>query len=408
MMVIAGLGLQSPAAAQSDLFAPEAFELEADLRISAVDGETGWLDGGFGKLREGGDGSGVEPRLRAAAVDLAWQPHFSWELSGLVSLTHQEDQTEAVDLNEAFLKYRSGPGRTRFGARAGLLWPPVSLEHGGANWTVSDTITPSAINSWIGEEVKVLALEASVEHQFGEHELELTGAVFRHNDMSGTLLTYRGWALHDLRTTPHMDSPLPPLSAQVAPFQDTITSPFLEVDKRTGYYARIDWRPPEIFTLNAFRYDNFGDRLSSRDMQTSWRTRFWNVGAMVALDDLTTLRAQALWGNTLVGPDTPYGIPADVDFASAYLLASREVGAGLVSARFDWFETTDNSFVQTDNNNEEGWAAMLAYKRPLNDHFTVFAELLHVSSERPARALLAGIDAQQDQTMAQASLRFHF
>lgn len=403
-----GSCLPATAWAQDGLLSPDAIEIEADIRFSATDGEAGWLDGGFGKLREGGGNGGLEPRVRLAAVDLAWTPQFSWELSGLVSLTHQDEQTEPVDLNEAFLEYRSGPGETRFGARAGLMWPPISLEHGGHSWTVSDSITPSAINSWIGEEVKVLALEAKVEREFGYHGLALTGAIFRHNDMSGTVLTYRGWALHDFRMTPHADLPLPPLSETVAPFQDNITSPFLEVDRKTGYYAKLDWRLPEFVALDLFRYDNFGDRVSSRDMQTSWRTRFWNIGALASIDDVTTLRAQALWGNTLVGPDTPYGIPADVDFASAYLMASREVGAGLLSARFDWFETSDNSFVETDNNNEEGWSAMLAYKRPFGDHLTGFAEVLHVESDRPARQALASIDPQQGQTTVQASLRVHF
>ena len=44
-----------------------------------------------------------------------------------------------------------------FSARAGLMWPPVSLEHEGADWHVKDSITPSAINSWIGEEVRPVA-----------------------------------------------------------------------------------------------------------------------------------------------------------------------------------------------------------------------------------------------------------
>ncbi len=88
LLVMIGLGLHESAVAQSGVFSPEAFELEADLRISAVDVETGWLDSGFGKLREGGDAGGdLTPRLRLAAVDLAWEPQFNWELSGLVSLS---------------------------------------------------------------------------------------------------------------------------------------------------------------------------------------------------------------------------------------------------------------------------------------------------------------------------------
>jgi len=175
-----------------------------------------------------------------------------------------------------------------------------------------------------------------------------------------------------------------------------------------GYYARLDWTPPAPLSFNFFRYDNRGDRLSTYEMQTSWRTRFWNAGAVAALDERTVAKSQVMWGNTLVGPDTPYGIPVDVDFASAYVLVSREVGKGKVTLRGDWFSTDDNSFVENDNNNEKGWAAMAAYKHPLTDRIDVLGEVLHVSSDRPGRRLYGAIAEKQDQTQVQASLRIGF
>ena len=392
---------------QSDLFGPENFDADADLRASVVGGEDSFLEAGFGKLRYGGDAGDTTARGRVAALDLAWKPQISWNFSGLISVSYQAQLEDNPDLSEAYLKFQSDPAATRLSARAGLFWPPVSQEHGGGNWLVTDSITPSAANSWIGEEVKVLGLEGTVETSAGEHELALTGAAFLHNDMSGTLLTYRGWALHDVRVTMNSDLPLPPLSASTAPYQDTITSPFWEVDDRVGFYGRADWRPPLPVAFNAFYYDNRGDRLSSRAMQTSWRTRFWNLGALAALGESTEAKVQVMWGNTLVGPDTPWGIPADVDFATAYLLVGRAIGSGRLTARADWFETHDNSFVATDNNNEQGWAAALAYKRPLIDFADVIVEVLHVSSDRPARLSNAGIAAEQDQTMVQTSIRLH-
>jgi hypothetical protein len=330
----AGVFWPSHAFSQDDIFGPAAFDADLDLRASVVGGESGWLEGHFGKLRWGGAGGE--------------------NLSGLVSVTHQAGLDDDVDLSEAFLTFRSVPAETRFTARAGIFWPPVSQEHSGSNWLVEDSITPSAANSWIGEEVKVLALELKAERDFAGHGLALTGAAFLHNDMSGTFLSYRGWALHDLRVGMNSDLPLPPLSRSKVPFQGPINSPFWEVDQRAGYYARLDWQPPLPVTFNLFRYDNRGDRVSTRELQTSWRTRFWNAGAMAALGERSVLKAQALWGNTLVGPDTPFGIPTDVDFATAYLLVSREIGRGTLTARGDWFETHDNSFVASDNNNEDG------------------------------------------------------
>lgn len=396
-----------PAFAQAELFGPEAIEVTADLRVSVVGGEDSWLEGGFGKLRYGGDRGETQARARIAALDVAWKPRFSWNLSGLVSVSYQDQLDGEPDLSEAFLTFKSSPAATRLSARAGLFWPPVSQEHAGGSWLVTDSITASAANSWVGEEVKVLGLEGTVDTALGDHELALTGAVFLHNDMSGTTLSYRGWALHDVRAGMNSDLPLSPLSPSRQPWQDTITSPFWEVDGKPGFYARTDWTPPLPVTLNALYYDNRGDRVSSRAKQTSWRTRFWNFGAMATLGEGTDAKAQVMWGNTLVGSTQPLGIPVDVDFTTAYLLVSQALGTGKVTARADWFETRDNSFVARDNNNERGWAAMLAYKRPIVDFADLIVELQHVSSDRPARATNAGKAPEQDQTLVQTSIRFH-
>ncbi|MBO0750124.1 MAG: hypothetical protein J2O44_06820, partial [Porphyrobacter sp.] len=343
-----------------------------------------------------------------AAADFAWKPQFSFNLSGLVSVTHQAGQSNAIDLNEAFLTFRSGPAATRFTARAGVFWPPISEEHSGSTWQVTDSITPSAVNSWVGEEVKVLAFEGKLEHRFAGQQLALTAAVFEHDDMAGTLLTYRGWALHDLRTTVRSHFPLPPLSPSKVPFQAPVTNPFWEVDGRAGYYARIDWQTPGPVSVNLLRYDNRGDRLSSYALQTAWHTRFWNAGALASLGTRTVAKAQVLWGNTLVGPETPRGYPADVDFVAAYLLLSRELGGGKLTARGDWFRTHDNSYVASDDNNEHGWAGMLAYKHPLAHFADLIVELLHVESERPMRLANAGIAPEQNQTQLQTALRLGF
>jgi hypothetical protein len=391
-----------------DILGPQAFDGSIDLRASVAGGDTGWLDGGFGKLRFGGDNGDAQPRARIAAADLAWKPQFNFNLSGLVSVVHQNGQSTDIDLNEALLSFRSGPAATRFSARAGVFWPPISLEHSGSTWQVADSITPSAINSWVGEEVKVLAFEAKAEHRFGDHKLAFTAAVFEHDDMAGTLLTYRGWALHDVRMTIGNHFPLPPLSPSIVPYQAQRTNPFWEVDGRAGYYARADWQTAGPVSFNLLRYDNRGDRQSSYELQTAWRTRFWNAGAMASLGTRTEARAQVMWGNTLVGPNTPYGIPADVDFSAAYLLVGRELGGGKLSARGDWFRTHDNSFVASDNNNEHGWSGMVAYKHPLTPFADLVVEALHVESTRPMRLANAGIGPRQNQTQLQTALRVGF
>jgi hypothetical protein len=406
---LACVALTFPVAAhaQSEIFSVEAIDAQVDVRTSNVGGENSWVDGGFGKLRYGGDKGKTQPRVRIASADLAWKPRFTWFASGLVSITAQDGRSNDIDLSEAYIKLKSGPGRTQISGRAGLFWPPISLEHSGSNWGVTDSITPSAINSWVGEEVKVVGLEATLKHDFGAHEVSVTGSVFKHNDTSGTLLSYRGWALHDVRATASGSLPLPTLSPVIAPYQVPFSDTVQELDHRVGYYARLDWRPPLPVSVYAFRYNNRGNGTSSRDGQTAWCTSFWNVGGAAQVGKRTKLLSQAMWGSTCVGPKFAFGYPVDVQFSSAYVMGVQEVATGALSVRLEYFKTADKGFADPTVHGETGWASMVAYKRPLGKHLDALIEAQHVSSNRPGRAL-ATLSAKQDQTMVQTSLRFKF
>src|SRR4029079_2252766 len=96
------------ARAQSDVVGAEAFDVNIDLRASVVGGEAGWLEGGFGKLRYGGDDGDTQVRATVASADIAWKPQLGFNFSGLVSATWQPDLPEnEAGLSEAYLKFRS-------------------------------------------------------------------------------------------------------------------------------------------------------------------------------------------------------------------------------------------------------------------------------------------------------------
>src|SRR5437763_8912241 len=253
----------SPASAESSLklFSPDTFEIIGDVRLTAVDSEKSWVDGGLGKLRSSGGGGDIRVRPQLGNINLIWQPQFTWSLSATVVGTLQGgDRTEA-GLSQAYLSFKPMRGsNVAFSARAGLMFPPVSLEHQGADWHVKDSITPSAINSWIGEEVRPVALEATLAANFGRHKLWLTAAAMAANDTAGTLLTFRGWALHDRMTLAFRRQPLPPLDEDIAAYQAPFTHPLLDVGsgfaRRPGYYAKLQWQPPIPVRFELFRYDN--------------------------------------------------------------------------------------------------------------------------------------------------------
>jgi hypothetical protein len=404
-LALVGLGAlvaAGPAWAETDLFSRDTLSGLVDIRLASAGGEAGWIDGGYGKTRYGD-----ETTIDLGEADLIWKPRFSWEWSGTVIVQAQPNGDNAVDIGEAFVTYKPVPhGPTRLKARAGLFYPDISLEHEGPAWSVSDTITPSAINSWVGEEIKVAGLEVSVSRTFGLQEVTATVGLFTHGDTAGTLLSFRGWALHDLRSTASGHFPLPPLRPFIKTKQPKYSTSVLEIDSLTGRYGRLAWRRGPVM-LDAFYYDNRGDRISRTSVKEwAWDTRFWAVGADVDLTPTTRLRAQALEGVTLMGFSTP-AIWVDVDYQAAYVMLTQAVGEGSVSMRYDRFETGDATWIAADPNMETGWAATAAWKRPLGPDMDLVLEALHVSSDRPGR-VSAGLPPERDQTVLQSALRMRF
>jgi hypothetical protein len=399
-----GLAMGSCADAQvADLFSRQTLSGALDLRLAGGSGdEKGWLDRSYGKTRYG-----KEATAAIANADLMWKPRLLWDLSGTVDVQYQPDLPDPVDLGEAYLTYKPVPrSNWRVQGRFGLMYPPISQEHDGADWHVTRTITPSAINAWVGDEVKVQGAEFKLTRRMGSSEIAATAAIFTHNDTSGTELSLRGWSLDDVRTPWDGQLPLPPLSNFLKTKQAPVTNPNWELDDREGYYGRLDYNTSKL-RLNAFYYNNEGDLTGVRDKQWAWRTWFTNLGAQYQLTESTQILAQAMSGRTQMGFHTPR-IWVDADYRAGYVLVSQNLGEkDAVTGRLDRFTVHDRTFTVNDNNDEDGWAATLAWKRTLNPHIALLVEAMQVESKRPSRSL-EGLPAKQAQTSLQASLRLGF
>jgi hypothetical protein len=288
------------------------------------------------------------------------------------------------------------------------MWPPVSLEHEGADWHVRDSITPSAINSWIGEEVKPLAAEGTLAATFGDHKLRASAALFAANDTAGTLLTFRGWALHDRVTLAFNRQPLPPLG-EFTGLQARYTHPLLDVHqgfgKHVGYYAKLAWQPPVPVRVEVFRYDN---RAAPEDVtmpgpEWGWRTQFNHLAILAKLGPATEFKSQMLEGTTHMGFRMPVKRWVDERFRSAYGMIDQTLGKLTLAVRGDLFATKGQGSIWDDEYDEHGWAAMVSAKRDWK-HVSALVELLHVWSNSPARELV-GESHRQRQTQVQAEVR---
>jgi hypothetical protein len=302
-------------------------------------------------------------------------------------------------------------GKLAVSARAGLMWPPISLEHEGADWHVKDSITPSAINSWIGEEVRPVAAEGTLAATLGDHKLRATAAIMAANDTAGTLLTFRGWALHDRTTLAFQRQPLPPFDAEHQGYQAPFTHPLLDVAggfaHRPGYYAKLSWQPPVPIRIDLFRYDNRANPEDvNADFEWGWRTRFNQVAAVAELGSGAELKMQALSGHTKMGFPEGERRWVDARFRSAFLLLTRPFGRFGLAARAEAFSVRNHGAVWDSEYDDKGWSAMVAGKREWGP-VTGLVELLHVSSKRENRDVL-GLNSRQRQTQLQGEVRMRW
>jgi hypothetical protein len=401
----------------TDILSADTFTIILDGRLVLADGANSWIDGGFGKTRlDGTDDADFEFNAYPVEASLIWQPRFTNTFVGNFSAAYQQghDRDENFDVMEGYLTFiPSRSGNTNFSLKAGYYWPEISLEHAtGGAWSTVYTITPSAINSWVGEEVKVIGAEATLYQTVGNMDFSATAGAFGFNDTSGTLLSFRGWALHDVKSTLFGQFELPPLNPFMTIVQEPVTRSVLEIDDRPGFYGRVEWRPSSSIVLNAFYYDNRGvPEAFTQSLQWGWRTRFWNVGTVVDLGPSTRLLAQGMTGTTLMGfipnGETRYWV--DTRYSSAYALLTHQIGEIAVSGRFELFETKERgSEMVPAEENEDGWAATLAGRIPVMDLLTLFVEVLHIESERGARMIRLGLPAKESQTAVQAALRFRW
>lgn len=395
--------------ASTDILSRNTLTAMVDFRLSAANGETSFLNGGFGKTRYGGGTNGdYKARAEVAEADLIWTPRFTKSLTANVSAAYQNDHA-SFDLIEAFLNYQpQTTAKFSLSGRAGLMWPEISLEHStGGAWSTVNVITPSAINSWVGEETKVVGVEATLHANLGQNQLLLTGGVFGFNDTSGTLLSFRGWALHDEKATGFSHFPLPPRNAFLTGAQQDVTRSTIDLDKKPGYYLRLDWRPPAPVGVALFYYDNEGDpKAFFKTLQWGWRTRFFNLAVNADLGPNTHLLAQGMSGSTIMGFDVG-GVPwVHTYFRSAFGSITQDLDAKTaLTARIEAFGTREHgSEMDPLLNNEDGWATTVALRHTFSRNFNGFLEALNVRSRRGMR-VVDGLDPFQTQTVFQAALR---
>jgi hypothetical protein len=375
------------------------WEADLDVRLVSSDGRKSFADGGLGTLRYDAGQSGFRLGRARFAVSQALGQVWSARLD---ASSWGDNDANPIDLTEAYLQFRPYPrAGYRFRLKAGAFHAPISLENRASGWESPYTLSYSAINTWLGEELRTIGLEGQLDWlgtRTGQgFDLGLTGGVFGWNDAAGAVLANRGFALDDRQTTlfgrvgSSNSGPLPALEL------------FHEIDGRPGYYAGIEARYSDRIVLRALHYDNRADPTAydSALHEFAWHTSFNSAGLRAESADGWTGVVQWLSGETYIEPQgEEYGWP----FQARFALLSRQLGAHRVSLRYDSFAVDSESQDGMGTQHGHAWTAAYVFEPDAHWRFTV--ECLRVDSDSTDRVIELGEPGFARETQLQLAVRY--
>jgi hypothetical protein len=386
-------------------FAPFELTTSVDLRAVAVDSPlTSFTEGGMGLLRfdEAHDG------LRLGRVVIEGRgPLLETVHAQFVASATGDADKNAIDLTEAFLEWRPYPRSAwRWRSRIGAYYPAVSLENRGIGWQSSYTISSSAINTWIGEELRAIGVESTLVHVGADSQrpfdIGVTVGAYGWNDPAGVLIYERGWAIHDRQTAlfGHLPRPFPEGSNDRIEF-------FHEIDGRAGYYVGADMRWNDRHVLRALHYDNRGDPDAENGEDYAWLTRFDSLGARLEPTSWGTFVVQWMKGDTAAYPSEDGRGGAIANFRSWFTLASVKADRHRYSMRYEEMSVDTVRGEQWFDSDQTAHAWTVAYMYDRDVHWQLGVEALRISG-RVAQRSYYSLPPGADERQMQLTLRYQF
>lgn len=382
----------------------QAQSLEASIDLRLVDSEAApsYLEGGLGALRYSDQQSGIQLGRARVAVGIPIGQVLELRIDGSAWGDHDRNP---FDLTEAYLEFRPYPfAGLRARIKVGAFFPPLTLENTASGWASPYTISSSALDTWVGEELRTIGAQGQLEwlgtrlgHDF---DFGLVGAVFGWNDPAGEALASQGFAITDRQTT-LFGRVGRPGTQPVGGFQL-----FHEIDGRAGLYGGIDIRYLDRISIIALRYDNRGDpgAFDAALGEHAWLTRFTTAGFRAEPSDGWIAIAQWLQGETYVAPANFREL--EWGFESRYFLISRQFGRHLATVRYDEFGVSPEP--PAARGEQSGHAVTLAYGYEPTTSWRLMLEWVRVRSSQSNRSIYLGQNPFATDSALQLSVRYTF
>jgi hypothetical protein len=380
--------------------AADRFELAGQLDVRWVhsNSEGSFLNGGSGILRFDQDHQDLQPGRAFMSA--------KFRLTDLLSLhavadAYGDGDRNSVDLSELWLEARPFPtSALRWRLRAGAFYLPTSLENRGPGWSSVYTITPSALNSWYGEELRSIGAEAEARWLGASSgyagDVAAVAGAYGWNDPAGVLVAEQGFSLRDRPSTLFGGLGRPPVGL------------YHEIDKRPGFYGGLSWRHGDGMELRTLYYDNRGNPTAETHAGYAWLTRFLSAGARFEPDAHWTFIAQYLDGYTVVEEEDAGGALFRTGFRGAFGLGSYEWDRNRLTLRHDRF-TTRPGLIGAPGSApaNRGHAWTLGWTHDFDDAWQVSAEWIRATSTFASRSEY-GRNPFMRESQTQVAVRYRF
>ena len=368
-----------------------------DLRVVRGTQAPSWQEGGPGTLRYGGvqESDGSSERVTRFAIsqlalepsaELPWGVHFHAQLNWDGDVDDRGDTSpdhDVIRLVESYLRKDWGTSASGWGVLAGVSNPQFSLENMGPAWTPKYTLTPSALNSWLWEDGRVVGLEGEWWKTTGNDvDLNAFAGLGWGPDRMGILLARRGWVLSDFLNGINNKFPLPG-GAYGQQFDERDDRPALYVGGNVG-------DPWKIGKLAVGYFDNLGNL----GVQGVWEMRYGVAGVV-----LQPLAGLDILFQYLIGKTDTRVNSFDSIVQALYPLISYRWRTHRLTFRYDDFRVQDED--GPPNTKQRGHAFTVSYLFEFGLHHRIGFEYITVDSTR------AGVSPPGDDGW-QISYRFRY
>ena len=375
------------------------WEVSLDMRLVGADAPTAYPDGGLGILRYGDNRDGLQLGRARLALSQDLGEFFTFKVDA--SAWGQHDRNP-VDVTEAYLQLHPYPfGDWRMRVKLGAFYAPISLENRAEGWESPYTLSSSAMDSWVAQELRTIGTEFKLEwlgtHSGHDFNASAAVGVFGWNEGAGTALAASGFTITDWQGS---------LFGRVGR-PNGLTSPvdeYHQFDNRAGTYLGLDVHYLDRVTLEGLHYDNRADPAADDEVtgRYGWHTRFNTAGVRAENDSGWTAIVQWMAGTTDVDPEE-FGL-LRWEFVTRYVLLSKRSGVNTFSARYDDFRVDpEQSYAM---GNQGGHALTLAYRLEPDTHWRFTLEWVRARGFQANRPLLANEAPFATQSNVQLAMRY--